>query len=82
MDPPGCRGEDQRFPTNVDRRVQMRLFRRNRSDEDEVARCPRCREPVPEGAVECMMCGEALEPLREVQSDEDARSPQADRPVR
>jgi uncharacterized Zn finger protein (UPF0148 family) len=60
----------------------MRLFRRKRSEEDEVAHCPRCREPVPKGAVDCMMCGEALGPLREVQSHEDARSPHADRHVR
>jgi hypothetical protein len=70
-----------RFPTTVDLGVQMRLFRRKRSDE-EAARCPRCGEPVPEGALECMMCGVALEPLREVPSDEEAKSPQTDRPAR
>jgi hypothetical protein len=43
----------------------MGLFRRKRSDEDEQEeRCPYCSERVPEGAVECVMCGTALEPLR------------------
>jgi zinc-ribbon domain len=62
----------------------MRWFGRKRKveDEEEVARCPRCGEPVPEGAVDCMMCGVALEPLRELSSEEEATSLQADRPVR
>ena len=50
----------------------MRLFGRKRTEE-EIARCPRCGEPVPEGAVDCMMCGVALGPHRERPSAEDAR---------
>jgi hypothetical protein len=42
----------------------MRFIRRKRNDEDEEERCPYCLERVPEGAVECVMCGTALEPLR------------------
>lgn len=46
----------------------MRLFGRKKlqSFDDGSERCPRCRERVPEGAVECMMCGLALTPFREV----------------
>ena len=44
----------------------MRVFRRKRLPLDDGAeRCPRCRERVPEGAVECMMCGLALIAFRE-----------------
>ena len=50
----------------------MRLFRRERNDDEVEERCPQCGEPVPEGAVECMMCGVDLRPLREVPSDEAA----------
>ena len=42
----------------------MRLFKKKRPDWDEGERCPRCRERLPEGAAECMMCGVALAPLR------------------
>ena len=42
----------------------MRLFRRKATSEDEGERCPRCRERVPEGADECLMCGVDLRPLR------------------
>jgi hypothetical protein len=42
----------------------MRFFRRKRLDDDDTERCPRCREAVPEGAAECMMCGLPLEPFR------------------
>jgi len=55
----------------------MRLFGR-KQPEDEVARCPRCGEPIPEGAVECMMCGVALLPLRGERNEETARPPQSD----
>jgi hypothetical protein len=41
----------------------MGLFRRKRSEEEAEERCPRCNEPVPEGAEECMMCGVDLRPL-------------------
>ena len=57
------------------------MFRRKRKDE-EVARCPRCSEPLPEGAVECKMCGVALDPLRDLSSEEEARSPETGRPAR
>jgi zinc-ribbon domain len=42
----------------------MRLFGRGRSNDGIEERCPHCREPVPEGAVACMMCGVDLRPLR------------------
>lgn len=50
----------------------MALFRRKPIVEDEVERCPRCGERVPEGASECAMCGVALRPLRA-----SSRTPQA-----
>ena len=45
----------------------MRLFGRKKLQpfDDGSERCPRCREHVPEGAGECMMCGLALTPFRE-----------------
>jgi zinc-ribbon domain len=58
----------------------MRFFRRKRSDDEEVERCPRCGEPVPEGAVECMMCGVALEPLRAVPQSERTEASRTYRP--
>jgi hypothetical protein len=36
----------------------MRLFKRGR--EEEPPQCPECRERIPEGAVECAMCGHRL----------------------
>lgn len=57
----------------------MRFFRRKRSDDDETERCPRCSEPVPEGAAECMMCGLPLEPFRAALSSEEAETQTADR---
>ena len=47
----------------------MRLFTRKRDDDEVEERCPQCGEPVPEGDVECVMCGADLRPLREVPSD-------------
>jgi hypothetical protein len=42
----------------------MGLFRRKHSNDDAVEeRCPQCNEPLPEGAVECVMCGADLRPL-------------------
>ena len=38
----------------------MRLFKRNR--DDAVLKCAGCAERVPEGALECSMCGEAFDP--------------------
>ena len=40
----------------------MRLFKRKR--DDEVLRCAGCGELAPEGALECSMCGEELDPKR------------------
>jgi zinc-ribbon domain len=41
----------------------MGLFGRKRREDEVEERCPHCNEPVPEGAVECMMCGIDLRPL-------------------
>jgi predicted amidophosphoribosyltransferase len=57
----------------------MRFFGRKRSNHDETERCPRCREPVPDGATECMMCGLPLEPFRAALSSEEAETQTADR---
>jgi hypothetical protein len=65
--------------TAVDWGASMRFFRRKRSSDDETERCPRCREPVPEGAAECMMCGLPLEPFRAALSNEEAETQTADR---
>jgi hypothetical protein len=51
----------------------MSLFRRKPLNEENDERCPNCRERVPEGAVTCMMCGLALEPVRDASGD--ARMP-------
>jgi hypothetical protein len=40
----------------------LRLFKR-KSDIDDGPRCPACRERVPDGAVECAMCGRDLTEL-------------------
>jgi hypothetical protein len=58
----------------------MRLFGRKRSD-DEVERCPRCDEPLPEEAVECKMCGMALEPAGPVLTNEEVDSPKINPPI-
>jgi hypothetical protein len=51
------------------------LFRRKQAGlEDDSERCPRCRERVPDGAVECMMCGLALAPVRVQTSQERAEA--------
>lgn len=42
----------------------MRLFGRKRSNDEAEERCPHCGEPVPDQAVDCMMCGVDLRPLR------------------
>jgi predicted amidophosphoribosyltransferase len=60
----------------------MRFFRRKHSDHDETGRCPRCREPVPEGAAECMMCGLPLEPFRAALRDAEVEAPEAELPDR
>ena len=53
----------------------MGLFRRKQLNEEDDERCPNCRERVPEGAVACMMCGLALEPLRDGARDSEAKRP-------
>ena len=55
----------------------MALFRRKQLSEQDDERCPNCRERLPEGAVTCMMCGLALEPVRDA-----SREPGAKRPAR
>ena len=52
----------------------MRLFGRKQTIEEDVERCPNCRERVPEGAAECMMCGLALAPVQERVDREEARA--------
>jgi zinc-ribbon domain len=47
----------------------MRLFRSKRDDDRVEERCPQCGEPVPDRAVECMMCGVDLRPLRGARRD-------------
>ena len=38
----------------------MGLFKKKVSAEEDVVRCPTCRERVPDGALECAMCGRDL----------------------
>jgi hypothetical protein len=59
----------------------MRLFRRKATSEDEGERCPRCRERVPEGADECLMCGVDLRPLASRLARPEGRSARAQRQV-
>jgi hypothetical protein len=42
----------------------MGLFGRKRSEDEVEERCPHCREPLPEGAEKCVMCGIDLRPLQ------------------
>ena len=53
----------------------MGLFRRKQLNEEDDERCPNCRERVPEGAVACVMCGLALEPVRDAARDSEAKRP-------
>ena len=53
----------------------MGLFRRKHLTEEDNERCPRCRERVPEGAAACMMCGLALDPVRDTARDSEPRRP-------
>jgi hypothetical protein len=54
-------------PTSGTRRTKERramgLFGRRKKVEEESARCPLCRECVPDGADECRMCGADLKAL-------------------
>ena len=52
----------------------MRLFGRKRSNDEVEERCPHCGEPVPDQAVDCMMCGVDLRPLRGRPSSEELES--------
>jgi hypothetical protein len=55
----------------------VRLFRRKTTVFEDRERCPRCAEPVPEGASGCAMCGLDLRPLRpssRVGQEEKART--------
>jgi hypothetical protein len=51
----------------------MRLFRR-KPPVDDAPRCPECRERVPDGAVECAMCGRDLRDAREHEAESAARA--------
>ena len=57
----------------------MGLFRRKPELEEDAVRCPRCDERVPEGAVECAMCGRDL---RDVVSHHEAWEVDVDRAPR
>ena len=54
-----------------ERKDEMRLFKR-KPVGDEVPRCPDCAERIPDGAVECAMCGRDLRDLIEVVPQGDA----------
>ena len=49
--------------TNSTEEKPMRLFKRRR--DEEALRCAGCGERAPDGAFECSMCGEQLDPKRE-----------------
>jgi hypothetical protein len=55
----------------------MGFFPRKASRDEDAERCPRCRERLPDGAVECMMCGAALEPLRGTPRTDEAKASSA-----
>lgn len=59
----------------------MRLFGRKRSNDEAEERCPQCGEPVPDQAVECMMCGVDLRPLRGRTSSEELEPSTSPPPV-
>jgi rRNA maturation endonuclease Nob1 len=52
----------------------MRLFKRKSPIDDDALRCPACRERVPDGAVECAMCGRDLRDVRELQAEGAGRA--------
>lgn len=54
----------------------MGLFRRKPSSDEREDRCPHCAEPLPEDALECMMCGNDLRPLRGARGGDDPEPPQ------
>ena len=55
----------------------MGLFRRKRGNDEREDRCPHCGEPLPQEALECMMCGTDLRPLRS-HAGEDIKAAEAD----
>ncbi len=56
----------------------MGLFRRKRGSDEQAERCPQCGEPLPEEAVECMMCGTDLRPLRRERGPDGVEPVEAD----
>ena len=56
----------------------MRLFGRSRKEEEVEERCPQCGEPVPEGAIECVMCGADLRPSHHGPREGQSASPNVD----
>ena len=60
----------------------MQLFARKRSNDQAEERCPQCNEPVPDQAVECMMCGVDLRPLRGQPRSEELESSASAPPTR
>ena len=60
----------------------MRLFGRKRSNDEVEERCPHCGEPVPNQAVDCMMCGVDLRPLRGQPRSEELESSASAPPTR
>jgi hypothetical protein len=82
MDPPDRRRHPHKSDNDLIAGVIMRLVRRKPAGDDEAERCPRCRERLPDGAVECMMCGVALEPPRGVPRNGESKASRARRPAR
>jgi hypothetical protein len=82
MDAPERSREHQGLRDHEPTGDKMRFFRRKRGDHDETERCPRCREPVPEGAAECMMCGLPLELFRAALRSEEGEAERTELPNR
>jgi hypothetical protein len=82
MDPPEVRGHPQESDHGCYREdaIGMGLFRRKRTGDEEAQRCPRCRERLPDGADECLMCGLALGPLGSPSRDQEAKTSTGVRP--
>jgi hypothetical protein len=70
----GSAGGD-RVGSRIRKETGMQLFRRKATSEDEGELCPRCRERIPEGADECLMCGVDLRPLRRGSPDRGGNTP-------
>jgi hypothetical protein len=80
MDPLAGDSHPQVSDNDLAEGTQMGIFRRKTSGHDDAERCPRCRERLPDGAVECMMCGLALEPVRGVPRTDEAKASSVDGP--